>query len=89
MRAQAGDWLIIEQANIDHEARRGLIEEVRSPDGTPPYLVRWLDTGREALVFPGPDAHVQSRAEFAAAGARASRRAAEVQRQILTRRRRS
>jgi hypothetical protein len=87
MRAQAGDWLVIERADIDHEARRGLIEEVRSTDGTPPYLVRWLDTGREALVFPGPDAHVQAEAEHAAAGARASDRAADVQRQIAARRR--
>jgi Domain of unknown function (DUF1918) len=87
MRAQAGDWLIVEQANIDHEARLGLIEEVRTPDGTPPYLVRWLDTGHEALVFPGPDAHVQPQEEFAAAGARAFERAAEVQRQIVARRR--
>lgn len=87
MRAQAGDWLIIEQANIDHEARRGLIEEVRSPDGTPPYLVRWLDTGREALVFPGPDAHVQTHADVAANGARSYRRVNEVQRQIVTHRR--
>lgn len=58
MRAKPGDWLVTEQANIDHPARRGRIEEVRSPDGAPPYRVRWLDTGHEALVFPGPDAHV-------------------------------
>jgi len=29
---------------------------VRGPEGKPPYLVRWADTGHEALVFPGPDA---------------------------------
>lgn len=53
MHAQPGDWLIIEQANIDHEARRGLVEEVRSPNGNPPHRVRWLDTGHEALLSRG------------------------------------
>jgi len=61
MYAQPGDWLLIEQASIGHEARRALIEEVRSPDGAPPYFVRWLDTGLESLVFPGPDARVETR----------------------------
>jgi uncharacterized protein DUF1918 len=87
MHAQPGDWLIVEQAGLDHEARRGLIEDVRSPDGTPPYLVRWLDTGQEALVFPGPDAHVRTPEELELAGSRAAGRAAEVQRQIRSHRR--
>ncbi|WP_407992269.1 DUF1918 domain-containing protein [Kitasatospora sp. CMC57] len=26
------------------------------PDGTPPYDVRWADTRRVAVHFPGPDA---------------------------------
>lgn len=53
MHAQRGDWLIL-------DARRGYIEEVHSADGSPPYLVRWLETGHESLVFPGPDALVQT-----------------------------
>lgn len=68
MRARAGDWLVVEQAFIGREVRRGMIIEVHSPDGAPPYWVRWLDTGREALVFPGPNAHVQPAEEFAGAG---------------------
>ena len=32
---------------------------VRGADGSPPYLVRWGDTGHEALFFPGSDALVQ------------------------------
>ena len=28
---------------------------VHGPDGAPPYVVRWSDTGHEALFFPGPD----------------------------------
>lgn len=86
MHARPGDWLVIEQASIDHEARRGLIEEVRSPDGAPPYFVRWLDTGHEALVFPGPDAHIVSAEEFHLAGTRASARTARIQHEILERR---
>jgi hypothetical protein len=45
------------------------ILEVRHPDGTPPYLVRWSDTGHEALVFPGPDATVENYEHGAASGA--------------------
>jgi hypothetical protein len=82
MRAQAGDWLVVEQASIGHEARRGLIEEVRSSEGSPPYLVRWLDTGHEALVFPGPDAHVQTHEEFEVADERTASRVAAMQREI-------
>ncbi|MDX8034957.1 DUF1918 domain-containing protein [Lentzea sp. BCCO 10_0856] len=58
MKAKAGDWLVVEGPETDHRGRRGLILSVRHEDGTPPYLVRWLDSEHEALVFPGPDAHV-------------------------------
>jgi hypothetical protein len=30
----------------------GVVMELRHDDGTPPYVVRWLDDGHEALVFP-------------------------------------
>jgi Domain of unknown function (DUF1918) len=54
MQAKMGDWLVIKGlATV-----QGLITEVRSSDGSPPYVVRWLDTGRVAMVFPGPDAVV-------------------------------
>lgn len=81
MRAHVGDWLIIERGAVDH-ARRGLIEEVRSADGSPPFLVRWLDTDRTGLVFPGPDAHVMTPAEIEQADAAAATRFAAVQREI-------
>ncbi|NUS44541.1 MAG: DUF1918 domain-containing protein [Mycobacteriaceae bacterium] len=58
MHATPGDWLIVESRTIGTVIRRGLIEEVRSPDGSPPYLVRWTDTDHRALTFPGPDARV-------------------------------
>lgn len=58
MRAKPGDVLVIEGRTTERHARRGTILEVRSPDGAPPYYVRWEDDGHEALTFPGPDAHV-------------------------------
>ncbi|WP_228000264.1 DUF1918 domain-containing protein [Nocardia australiensis] len=58
MYAEKGNWLLVEGRTIDDTPRRGLIEEVHSPDGSPPYLVHWTDTGHRALTYPGPDAHV-------------------------------
>jgi hypothetical protein len=57
MHADIGDVLIIEGNTVGCPSRRGTILEVRSPDGAPPYWVRWAD-GHEALTFPGPDAHI-------------------------------
>jgi hypothetical protein len=34
------------------------VEEVRGDDGGPPYMVRWDDTGRATLLFPGSDCRV-------------------------------
>jgi hypothetical protein len=81
MYAKPGDWLIVEIA--DHTIRRAHIEEVSSPDGAPPYRVRWLDTDREGLVFPGVDAHVMTQDELAELAARIADRAADVQRRIV------
>jgi hypothetical protein len=83
MRAKPGDWLVVEITGTDHDVRRARIEEVRSADGTPPFLVRWLDTGRTGLVFPGPDAHVMTQDEVEARDARAAARAAVVQQRIV------
>ncbi|WP_439657796.1 DUF1918 domain-containing protein [Lentzea sp. HUAS TT2] len=58
MKAKAGDWLVVEGPVVDHGGRRGQIVSLRHEDGSPPYVVRWLDSDHEALVFPGPDAHV-------------------------------
>jgi hypothetical protein len=59
MYATVGDRLVIPGRRIGEPERDGEILEVRHGDGSPPYLVRWADTGREGLVFPGPEAHVQ------------------------------
>ena len=59
MIAHVGDRLVLEGAHVGDPRRIGVITELRHNDGTPPYLVRWLDDGHEALVFPGPDARVE------------------------------
>lgn len=70
MYAKPGDWLIVEIAGTEQATRRARIEEVSSPDGTPPFRVRWLDTGAEGLVLPGADAHVMTQDELDALDAR-------------------
>jgi Domain of unknown function (DUF1918) len=62
MIAHAGDRIVLEGIHLGDRRRIGVIIAVRHPDGTPPYEVRWLDTGQEALVFPGPEAHVEPEA---------------------------
>lgn len=86
MYAKPGDWLIVEIVGTDQAVRRARIEEVSSPDGAPPYRVRWLDTDREGLVFPGVDAHVMTQDELAALDVRMADRADVVQRRIVAQR---
>lgn len=57
LHASAGDRLVVQR--LHGPVRDAEILAVRHPDGTPPYEVRWSDTGHEALVFPGSDAFVQ------------------------------
>lgn len=57
--ARVGDRLIIGGATVGDEGRDGEIVALHHEDGTPPFDVRWSDTGRVTLVFPGPDARVQ------------------------------
>jgi hypothetical protein len=59
MFAQVGDELIIEGHEIGRPRRMGKVEEVRGGDGGPPYLVRWDDTGRATLLFPGFDCRIE------------------------------
>jgi len=47
-----------------------VITEVRSADGSPPYVVRWLATDHVATVYPGPDALIVTPAEQEASDAR-------------------
>jgi hypothetical protein len=58
MRASVGDRLCVHGRTVGRLEHRMEIIEVRGADGGPPYLVRYPD-GREAVVFPGPDAVVE------------------------------
>ncbi|MFJ6015876.1 DUF1918 domain-containing protein [Streptomyces sp. NPDC092952] len=57
--ARTGDRLVVGGATVGDEGRDGEIVGLHHTDGTPPYDVRWSDTGRVTLVFPGPDARVR------------------------------
>lgn len=59
MRAQVGDKLVVQGHRVGEHERDGEIIEVRGPEGTPPYVVRWSDTGHEGLVFPGADVTIE------------------------------
>ncbi|MCF4122441.1 DUF1876 family protein [Antribacter sp. KLBMP9083] len=58
MKAATGDRIVTASGVVGGPVRDGVIVETRGPDGTPPYRVRWSDTGEETLVFPGPDSFV-------------------------------
>ena len=58
MEATVGDRLVVQSQHIDGPVRDGEILEVHGKHGAPPYLVRWSDTGRQSLVYPGPDSFV-------------------------------
>ena len=59
MKASVGDRLVTASSVVDGPVRDGRVLELRHPDGSPPYLVEWSDTGERTLVFPGPDTHVE------------------------------
>ena len=54
MRAQIGDRLV---PDSDSD-RVGVVIGLRNADGSPPYVVKWLNTGHIAMVFPGPYARI-------------------------------
>lgn len=59
MRAAIGDTLHIHTNHVGTAEALGEILEVRGTDGAPPYLVQFRD-GRTRLLYPGPDAEVES-----------------------------
>jgi transcriptional regulator with XRE-family HTH domain len=59
MRAHLGDQLVVESPATGAARRDGEIVGLHHEDGTPPYDVRWSDTGRVTFVFPGPEAHIR------------------------------
>lgn len=79
MKAKVGDWLVIKGTTVERPDQRGEITEVRSADGSPPYVVRWHATGHVATVVPGPDAVVVTSAEQEEADKWARSRSASVE----------
>jgi len=57
--AEKSDRLLSHSSYSVLADREAEILEVPNADGSPPYRVRWSDTGREALVMPGPDCVVE------------------------------
>lgn len=58
MQASVGDMIVIKGHRVGEPDRDCEVLEVLGADGSPPYRVRWSDTGRESLFFPGSDARV-------------------------------
>ncbi|GAA3806267.1 DUF1918 domain-containing protein [Streptomyces chiangmaiensis] len=59
MRAHVGDEIVVRGTAPGVIAREGEVVGVHHPDGSPPYDVRWADTDRVTLYFPGPDAYIK------------------------------
>ncbi|WP_402464128.1 dsRBD fold-containing protein [Isoptericola aurantiacus] len=60
MRASVGDRIVTASGVVGGAVRDGTVVGCPHEDGSPPYQVRWSDTGEESLVFPGPDSLVRS-----------------------------
>ncbi len=48
MHAQVGDRLLVGQG----ADRIGLVIGVTNSEGSPPYIIKWLNDGHIAMVFP-------------------------------------
>jgi hypothetical protein len=58
MQAVVGDHVVVEGTRPGTMRRDGEIVALHHPDGTPPYDVRWDQTGQVTIFFPGPDTHL-------------------------------
>jgi hypothetical protein len=73
LTAVPGDRLVVKGHHLGDRVRDAEILEVLGAGGGPPFRVRWADTGRETLLFPGPDAlvdHIAKRSPRRAAAKR-------------------
>ncbi|WP_420708840.1 DUF1918 domain-containing protein [Streptomyces sp. NRRL S-378] len=59
VHAEVGDQIVVGGPTVGKPGRDGEVVALHHEDGTPPYDVRWSDTGRTTVFFPGPDAHVR------------------------------
>lgn len=58
MRAAVGDRIVTASGVVGGAVRDGVVTECPHDDGSPPYRVKWSDTGEETLVYPGTDTFV-------------------------------
>lgn len=58
MIAQVGDRIVVRANRQGQADRDGEIIEVRGPNGTAPYSVRWSSDGHTGLFFPSSDAYI-------------------------------
>lgn len=59
MIAHIGDRLVLEGTHVGDARRVAVITGLRHDDGSPPYQVRWLDSNRTTVIFPGAQAHIE------------------------------
>lgn len=63
MKAAIGDRIVTASGVVGGVVRDGVVTECPHDDGSPPYRVRWSDTGEETLVYPGSDTIVDAQVE--------------------------
>jgi hypothetical protein len=69
MHAAVGERIVVRSQHQGEPDRDGEVLEVRGPDGSPPYLVRWSTNGHEGLFFPESDTYVVHEHEGSEGGA--------------------
>ncbi|MFC8801141.1 dsRBD fold-containing protein [Promicromonospora sp. NPDC057138] len=67
MKAAVGDRIVTASGVVGGAVRDGVVTETPHGDGSPPYRVRWSDTGEETLVYPGADTIVDAQVEAGSA----------------------
>jgi len=68
MKAAVGDRIVTASGVVGGAVRDGIVTECPHGDGSPPYRVRWSDTGEETLVYPGADTIVDQGTQDKAPG---------------------
>ena len=61
--AAVGDRIVTASGVVGGVVRDGVVTGCPHDDGSPPYRVRWSDTGEETLVYPGTDTIVDAQVE--------------------------
>ena len=75
MKAAVGDRIVMASGVVGGVVREGVVTGCPHDDGSPPYRVRWSDTGEETLVYPGTDTIVDAQVEAGSDEWRESRQA--------------